>query len=151
MSPFQEKLLNLKKRIESNLTPSYRKVLNKVIADLEKSGIQNKVVKVGEQVPGFTLMNQTQEEVSSKELFRESPLIITFYRGFWCPYCNMDLENLQTYMPEIESLGAKLIAISPEKPEYSQRIIRRQKLTFDILYDSRNKIAAKFGVKPPTV
>jgi peroxiredoxin len=147
MSELQEKLAELKSRIEGNLTPGYLKIIKNTIHTLERSGIRKQAVKVGDQLPEFELLNQAGKMVSSRELLAEKPLIVTFYRGFWCPYCNVDMAFLQTYMPRIEELGATLVAISPEKPEYSQRIIKRQKLTFDILYDVHNEVAASFGLR----
>ena len=146
MSAFQEKLQSLKNRIEHNLTPKYHKVIKNTIKGLENSGIQKQVLKVGDPMPEVQLPNQANEMVDCNGLCSEKPLIITFYRGFWCPYCNLDMANLQTYMPEVERLGATMVAISPEKSEYSKRIINRHNLGFDILFDSRNNIAAKFGL-----
>jgi peroxiredoxin len=147
MSDFQERLLSLKKRFAGNLTPRYSKILNKDIKKLEKPEYRRLVLKVGDMMPDFELENQLEEKVNGRDLINEKPLIITFYRGFWCPYCNIDLNNLQNYVPEIEELGAQLVAISPERPDYSKRIIRRQHLTFDILHDTCNDVAEKFGIK----
>ena len=147
MSTFQDRLASLSKRVEENLTPKYLKIIRKTIRQLEKSGIKGQALQVGDQLPEVDLSNQDGSMVNCNDLCSKRPLIITFYRGFWCPYCNLDMSNLQTYVPEIEKLGATLIAISPEKPEYSQRIINRHKLTFDILFDKRNDIADSFGLR----
>jgi peroxiredoxin len=146
-SEFQQRLLSLKKRYQGNLTPRYNKILNKDIKKLERPEIRRMVLKVGDQMPDFELENQHGEIVSSAKLLKVKPLIITFYRGFWCPYCNIDMNNLQKYVPEIEAMGAQMIAMSPERHDYSKRIIKRQGLTFDILQDRRNEVAAKFGIK----
>ena len=74
-------------------------------------------------------------------------MIITFYRGFWCPYCNFDLANLNHYLPRIKEAGANSIAISPEKDVYSKKIILMQKLKFDILWDQENIFADELGLK----
>jgi len=147
MSTFQERLSNLKKRIEGNLTPAYNKILTSAIRELETPVIRNKVLKPGDNMPEFELLDQDGNTICATELLKDGPLVITFYRGFWCPYCNIDMNNLQNYVPEIEDLGAKLIAISPEKPDYSKRIIKRQNLTFNILHDKRNEVADSFGLK----
>jgi peroxiredoxin len=147
MSDFQQRLLNLKKRFESNVTPKYQKILNRAINELQKPDKRRLVLKAGDQMPHFVLENQEGEMCDGQKLCTKKPLIITFYRGFWCPYCNIDMNNLQKYVPEIEALGAQLIAISPEKAEYSRRIIKRQHLTFDILHDERNEVAEMFGIK----
>lgn len=147
MNDFQERLLSLKKRYDGNLTPKYRKVLDKAIRNLEKPEMRKQVLKVGDQMPEFELNNQLGKVASSTELIKEGPLILTFYRGYWCPYCNIDMNNLQRYLSDIKNAGANLFAVSPERLDYSKRIIRRQKLTFDILHDVQNKVADSFGIK----
>ena len=146
-SAFQERLANLRKRFQGNLTPGFSKVLDNAIKELEQPEHRKLVLKVGDPMPEFALHNQADEMVDACELNKIRPLVITFYRGFWCPYCNIDMNNLQKYVPEMEEFGATMFAISPEKPQYTSRIIKRQKLTFDILQDERNTVAEKFGIK----
>ena len=144
---FQAKLESLKQRIEGNMPPSYLKIMHQATHDLEQSGIQDKVLKVGEKAPVFTLLNQEGNTVSSTDLLAQGPLVLTFYRGVWCPYCNADLANLKKYVPEMEETGATLIGISPELPEYLLKISKMQRLNFDLLHDERNALAAQFGLK----
>lgn len=147
MSTFQERLSNLKKRFDGNLTPAYTKLLTKAIRELEAPEMRKKVLKLGDAMPEFELSDQDGNVMCATEVLEHGPLVITFYRGFWCPYCNIDMNNLQNYVPDIENKGAKLFAISPERPDYSKRIIKRQHLTFDILHDKRNQVADSFGLK----
>lgn len=93
--------------------------MNKAVVDLVNSGVVNNSLKVGEKVPDFSLPNATGKTVKLNSLLTETPVIISFYRGGWCPYCNMELRGLQKYLPQITELGAKLIAISPETPDNS--------------------------------
>ncbi|MEO1263288.1 MAG: peroxiredoxin-like family protein [Bacteroidota bacterium] len=144
---FQEKLEKIKKRIEGNMPPSYLKIMHQATHDLEKSGIQDKVLKVGQKAPTFELVNQNGEEVSSESLLSQGFLVLTFYRGVWCPYCNADLANLKKYVPEIEEQGATLLGISPELPQFLKKISAMQKLNFDILHDEKNTLAELFGLK----
>lgn len=144
---FQEKLESIKQKIERNMPPSYLKIMHKATHDLEKSGIQEKVLKVGQKAPAFNLSNQNGEIISSEELLSKGMLVLTFYRGVWCPYCNADLANLKKYVPEIEATGATLLGISPELPQFLKKINAMQKLNFDILHDEKNVLAAQFGLK----
>ncbi|MFT5723509.1 MAG: peroxiredoxin [Bacteroidia bacterium] len=144
---FQERLKNKIKTFEENLTPRFKKIVEDDIARLIKSGQQKLVLKAGDKMPSIELPDQNGQLVRSEELLKEGPLIVTFYRGFWCAFCNIDLANLNHYVPEIEALGAKLITLSPERSDYSKKIIARQKLTFNILFDDTNKIATKVGLK----
>jgi peroxiredoxin len=98
-------------------------------------------------MPAFELRNQDETLVDSQQLLAKGPLVITFYRGIWCPYCNADLANLKKYVAEIEAAGAQLIAISPEQPQFLKQISNTQKLNFDILHDANNDLAAAFGLK----
>ena len=144
---FQEKLQSLIQRIEGNMPKDYLKIMHGATRDLANSGIQEKVLKVGDPMPEFSLKNQDGTEITLAECLAQGPLVLTFYRGFWCPYCNEDLANLNNYVEEIESLGAKVLALSPELPTYSQKIRAMRKLTFDILHDPSNQTAAKVGLK----
>jgi peroxiredoxin len=74
-------------------------------------------------------------------------LYAELYRGVWCPYCNMDLQALQEALPELEKLGAKLLAVSPQTAVNSRRSQRDNKVTFPILSDPRNDVAAAFGLR----
>ncbi len=118
---FQEKLTRLRERIEGNLPPASVKVMHEATAALKQSGIEDRVLGVGETAPPFTLANQQGERRSLDELLARGPVVLAFYRGVWCPYCNADLQNLQRYVPELEEAGATLVAISPEKSSYGPR------------------------------
>jgi peroxiredoxin len=89
----------------------------------------------------------TDELIASADLLRHGPLVVSFYRGVWCPYCNMELQALQAALPELEKRGAKLVAISPQAPVNSRRSVRENKLSFPILSDTHNEVAAAFGLR----
>ena len=144
---FQEKLAAKKKSVEGNLSPSFVKIMHRATKELQRSGIEKRVIKVGEHMPSFELEDQNGVVQSSVNALKEGPLVITFYRGFWCPYCNIDLANLNHYVPKFEELGAKMFTISPEKSEYSRKIIAMQRLNFDILWDESNQLAEQVGLK----
>ena len=144
---FQEKLAKLKDRIEGKMPAAYLDIMHNATHDLEQSGILEKVLKLGQKAPVFNLKNQDGQLVSSEEILSKGALVLTFYRGIWCPYCNADLANLKKYVPEMEAAGATLVGISPELPQFLQKIISMQKLNFDILHDDSNNLAAQFGLK----
>lgn len=144
---FQEKLANLKERIETNIPARQLEIMHNATKQLQESGIEDNVLEVGDKLPEFELPNQKGEHFKSTDLYKDGALVITFYRGLWCPYCNADLGNLKKYVPEIEKAGGKMIAISPEKQEYSNKIIQKHKLNFDILTDARNEVASQFGLR----
>lgn len=144
---FQQQLEKIKQRIEGNMPPAYLKIMHQATEELQQSGIKDGVLRVGDKAPVFTLVNQEGNLVSSKSLLEKGMLVLTFYRGVWCPYCNADLANLKKYVPKLEDVGATLVGVSPELPQYLQKIIAMQRLNFDILHDERNEVASEFGLK----
>ena len=117
--------------------------------DMERvraAGTVNNALKVGQSVPEFTLPDAFGNEVSLKTLLARGPVVISFYRGEWCPFCNLELLALQEALPKIKELGASLIAISPEKPDHGIVATEKNKLTFPVLSDLGNKVARQFGI-----
>ncbi|MCV9966873.1 AhpC/TSA family protein [Pararhizobium sp. BT-229] len=78
---------------------------------------------------------------------RNGPLVLSFYRGVWCPYCNMELQALEAVKPEFEKFGASLVAISPQTAPNSRKSVRQNNLTFPILSDAKGTVAAAFGLR----
>jgi peroxiredoxin len=94
----------------------------------------------------FTLPNALGKNVSFAERVQKGKVVISFYRGGWCPYCNMELRALQEILPEIESLNSSLMAISPEVPDESLNTSEKNELSFDVLSDIDNKLAKEIGL-----
>ncbi|MGD1809614.1 peroxiredoxin-like family protein [Dapis sp. BLCC M126] len=141
-----ENLQQLQTEIEAKLPEDAKAKMQKFVVDLADSGIVNNSLKVGQKVPEFSLQNAVGKTVDLKSLLAENPVVISFYRGGWCPYCNMELRGLQKYLPQITELGAKLIAISPETPDNSLSTTEKNELTFEVLSDVGNQIAKQFGL-----
>ncbi len=143
----QQSLDKLKERIEGNMPTNFVEIMHDSTRKLEASGIGDRILKAGDQAPSFELMNQNSELVSSQSLLENGPLVITFYRGVWCPYCNTDLAYLKRYEEQMEKLGATMLSISPQIAAYNQQIIQQQRLGFDLLSDPGNNVAAEFGLR----
>jgi len=103
-------------------------------------------IKLGQKVSGFKLPNQTGKSVELTDLLKKGPVVVTFYRGSWCPYCNLQLNALQSRLAEIHELGAELVAISPEIPDGSMTQTEIDQLAFVVLSDQDAKVASQFGV-----
>lgn len=103
-------------------------------------------ITVGSIAPDFTLPDAQGITVSLSEELKNGPVILSFYRGGWCPICNDQLYAYQQILPEFEELGAQLIAVSPEKPESAQDTITKNALTFTVLSDEGNKIARLYDL-----
>lgn len=121
--------------------------MHRATDELVASGAAEYVLKVGDKAPSFTLVDPDRNSVSLAGLLARGPVVVSFYRGVWCPYCNMDLQALQATLPEFERRGAKLVAISPQTPVNSRKSVRQNSLSFPILSDPHNDVAAAFGLR----
>jgi peroxiredoxin len=143
----QDSLDRLKVKIEGSMPPQIVNIMHQATADLEATGIGEGILKVGDKAPEFKLPNQDGNLVSSTELLKNGPLVVTFYRGVWCPYCNTDLGNLKRYTKELEEFNATMVSVSPQIPQYNKQITTQQHLDFDLLSDSENNVANEFGLR----
>lgn len=121
--------------------------IHRATTALIESGQADRALKAGDVAPEFTLENADGKSVSSRELLANGPLIVSFYRGVWCPYCNMDLKALEAARTEFEARGAHLVAISPQTPSNSRKSQRDNALGFPILSDKDSKVADAFGIR----
>jgi len=104
-------------------------------------------LNVGEHAPDFSLPDATGTPVALAERLSEGPVVLTFYRGEWCPYCNLTLSALQRAIPEIRELGASLIAISPQTPDDALTMRQKHELEFDVLSDSAQQVIGAYRVQ----
>ena len=126
--------------------PDFMKGIDDVIAQAKFFQQGSDAIELGAQAPRFELPNQQGKSVSLTDLLAKGPVVVTFYRGSWCPYCNLQLRALQAKLSEIHNLGAELIAISPQVPDDSLSKDEISAMDFVVLSDQDAKIAAKFGV-----
>jgi len=122
-------------------------ILRSATAALVASGTASRALKAGDIAPSFVLTDADSNPVRSESLLLAGPLVIQFFRGGWCPYCNTELQALQTALSGFRKLGATLVAVSPQNTAHNRKSARDNKLGFPILSDPRNSIAAAFGVR----
>jgi peroxiredoxin len=120
--------------------------MDETTRSLKDSGLEYHSLKTGDLAPAFSLPDQRGETHRLAGYLEQGPVILSFYRGGWCPYCNMELNALQKLLPEIEQAGAKLVAVSPETPDNSLTTREKNALAFDILFDKGNELARSFGL-----
>lgn len=137
-----EKLEELVAGSKSRLPEDIQKVFGEATEELRASSIEENALKVGDTVPEFTLNNAYGKSINSQDLLEKGALVVSFYRGKWCPYCNLELQEYMMKIEEIKELGASFIAISPELPDESLS----DKMPFDILSDIGNSVAKKFNL-----
>ncbi len=115
------------------------------IAEQKANLLAGQGIQLGDTMPDFELPNAVQKLISSKNL-NQNGLVINFYRGSWCPYCNLELNALRKILPQIRHYGADLVAISPETPDNSLTWVQKHRLEFEVLSDTENHLAKQIGI-----
>jgi peroxiredoxin len=116
------------------------------IAEVESSGAAPGLA-VGEHAPDFILPDALGRAVSLRERSAGGPVVLVFYRGEWCPYCNTYLRALQAALPEVAARGATLIAVSPQSPDHSLSITEKAELGFDVLSDVDQSVISAYRLQ----
>lgn len=144
----QDKLDAFKADFETNVAPPAAvAVMHRATADLIATGQAERALKAGDRAPDFTLPDADGAPVSLAGLLAKGPVVLTFYRGVWCPYCNIDLKAVEEVAGQVRALGATLVALSPQTPVNSRKSQRQNGLSFPILSDAGLKVAEQFGIK----
>ena len=116
------------------------------IQELRDGEISKSMLKVGDRAPSIVLADAKGETIDVGVLLKKGPVIVTFYRGGWCPFCNFELKAYQQVVPQIAAAGASLVAISPEKPDETLSTSEKNALTFHVLSDVGQKVGRAFGL-----
>ncbi|AZN32397.1 peroxiredoxin-like family protein [Pseudoalteromonas sp. Xi13] len=145
--------MSLKSQIDAYNVQKEAKLPGDVLAlmaqtneELIAQHIKNNALQVGAKVSNFSLNNHSAEQVELADLLNNGPVIISFYRGNWCPYCNLELKALNDHLPEFKTHNAQLVAISPQLPDETLSSAQKNALEFDVLSDINNKVAEQFGL-----
>jgi peroxiredoxin len=113
---------------------------------LTASGIEDRVLREGDTAPDFELPDALGRPVRLADLRAKGPVIVSFYRGQWCPFCNLELRGLQRALGEVESAGATLVAISANTPDVTMSTVEKLELEFPVLSDYDNLVAKQFNL-----
>lgn len=149
----QEKLSAFKKTFQSGeppfdgIPPEVHTVMQRATDELAASGATANILGCGEQAPLFELQDAHGRIVRLADLLAAGPVVLSFYRGVWCPYCNIDLQELQLHAESIRAAGAALVAITPQTPANSRKLIADHGLSFPILSDPGNAVAERYGLR----
>jgi peroxiredoxin len=143
----REQSSQLKAAAAERLPAEVNEVFDRSIEDLLGQGIPADAVKAGDRLEPFTLDDATGTPVSLGQIVQDGPAVIVFYRGGWCPYCNLALRTYQReLLPELGALGARLVAISPQSPDQSLSTVEKAELAFTVLSDPGSRVARSIGI-----
>ena len=145
-TPLQQQIDEFNAQGSSQMPANVVRDLTSPIAQIIASGAAGHALKEGERAPDFTLPDAFGNPVTLAHLLRQGPVVLTFYRGEWCPYCNLELRAYQRALPQLQELGASLVAISPQTPDHSLATAEKKDLTFAVLSDVGNTVARRFGL-----
>lgn len=121
-------------------------LMNTTNEELIAQHIKDNALQVGQTATDFSLTNHKGEVIRLADLLKKGPVILSFYRGGWCPYCNLELKALNNYLPQFKTQNAQLLAISPQLPDETLSSAQKNALEFDVLSDIGNKVAEQFGL-----
>jgi peroxiredoxin len=144
----QDQLDAMRAEFESKrIPPSVAAVMHKATADLIASGQAERALKRGDRAPDFSLPDGEGRLIRSADLLFHGPLVVTFYRGVWCPYCNAELKAVEAAAAQIRTLDAHIVAISPQTAVNIRKAQRDNAVSFPILADHGNAVADRFGLR----
>ncbi|MFC7322797.1 peroxiredoxin-like family protein [Halobacillus campisalis] len=141
---YEEYIEKFKQTAPEDVQEKMKKAIDELQHSKEGEGLEK-----GEKAPDFTLPDPNGNPISLSNQLSVGPVIVTFYRGGWCPYCNMELREYQQILNDIHAAGGELIAISPETPDHSLSTAQKNDLQFHVLSDVGNKTAREFNLVYP--
>ncbi|MCC8955375.1 AhpC/TSA family protein [Bradyrhizobium sp. Pear77] len=142
----EQELANFRAEFERTAPSGRAELYSAKVEELRRQFPLKAVIAVGDDAPDFTLPSTRQRQVSLTSVLHAGPAIVTFYRGGWCPYCNIQLRAYQRALPEIAGLGGQILAISPQLPDGSLSVSEKNALEFDVLSDVGNGVGRSFGL-----
>ena len=143
----REQSEQLKLAAAEHLPPGVVEVFDRSIHDLVDQGVPTGVVTVGDILESFTLSDAIGMPVTLAQLVESGPAVVVFYRGGWCPYCNLALRTYQQeLLPELGAFDARLVAVSPQSPDQSLSTAEKAALDFTVLSDPANRVAQQIGI-----
>lgn len=146
MKSLAQQIEELKENLVKQLPTEVLEVFEKSIQDLKTKNIEESSIKVNDKFPDFSLPGAGNKIINLMERLKDGKMIVAFFRGSWCPYCNLELKALQDCLKQITDRKITLIAISPQTPDYSEELKNRHHLEFELLTDKDNVLAKQLGI-----
>ncbi|WMN60874.1 AhpC/TSA family protein [Pseudoalteromonas xiamenensis] len=146
MMTLESQLQEIRNSTIKNVSADILDVMLAETEALRRQALEQNAPKLGELFPQFHLKDQLGNEVNLADSLSQGPVVLTFYRGGWCPYCNLELRAYQQVLGEISARGAKLLAITPELPDASLTTAEKNALEFSVLSDPQALFAKQLGL-----
>jgi peroxiredoxin len=143
---FSEQVALLKEQIKSVAPAEILSVFSKEAEDLGISEVAKNALQPGVEAPLFTLPDAAGNLVSLQDVLNKGSVVLSFYRGIWCPYCNLQLNLFQQILPQIRAYNSTLIAVSPNTADHSMSMKEKHSLEFDVLSDFDNLVAKQYHI-----
>ncbi|MFY4776492.1 peroxiredoxin-like family protein [Metabacillus sp. RGM 3146] len=143
MTKLVDDIQQFEESFEEKVLIENKKIIAKATKELVESNVA-KGLSIGELAPDFTLKDATGVSITLYEELKKGPVILTFYRGGWCPYCNLELRAYQRVLKDIKATGGQLIAISPQTPDSSLSTKEKNELEFLVLSDMNGNVAKNY-------
>lgn len=141
-----EQLAAYKAGFVQRAAPERVAMMEAATAGLRATGIESRALRVGALAPELTLPDALGRQIRLADLWQQGPLVLIFYRGGWCPYCNLELRAWQQHLAALERVGGQLVAVSPQTPDNSLSTAEKNELAFPVLSDSALQAATAFGL-----
>ncbi|MEE6129478.1 peroxiredoxin-like family protein [Chryseobacterium arthrosphaerae] len=146
MNTLAKQIEQLNQELSLQLPQEVINAFGKSVDDLKTKNMEDRCIQPGEKMPEFILPNATGKMIDSNDILKKGKMILAFYRGSWCPYCNLELKFLQDNLSRIKDKNAVLIAVSPQTPDHSLSMAEKNRLGFEVLSDQNNDFAKKLGI-----
>jgi peroxiredoxin len=146
MPTLTQRLSTLRELYAGKIKPEIAEKLERHLAELRSRNYTECIPKVGTPAPSFSLKNQQGVEVSSARLLQDGPLVVSFFRGTWCPYCNLELAALASAYDAFRAAGAKVVLITPQSAESARGYLAQHDVPFPVLVDPDAQVAEAFGL-----
>lgn len=147
MNTLAKQIESLNNELMQQVPVAVLEIFEKSITALKSENIETKIAEIGDQLVPFSLPNAANQLIYSKNILEKGKMILAFFRGSWCPYCNLELRALQENLAKITHKNVTLLAVSPQSTNHNTQLIEKHLLTFDVLTDKDNLLAHQLGIR----
>jgi peroxiredoxin len=142
----RDRIAEFTSRMAKQAPPEVLATIARELERLAATGIAQRALALDAKAPEFSLPDTHEKDVALSALLARGPVVLTFYRGGWCPFCDLQLRAYQSILPQIHALGGELVAISPQRADYALSDTEKKQLTFPVLHDAGNRVARSYGL-----